>query len=639
MGIPGFFQQIEKNHPEFIHPQPPTSIDILTWDFNAILYNVYHITTKFHDPTNYDLFAEKLLQGVEESMNRILKDYKPTQSLYVALDGVVPEQKMAEQRIRRSARFLTRSWWNFLQLNAPVSHKKNLPYIQDLSKDNRNQDKTEFTTLEFTPGSKFYVILHKFLLSYFEKTRSSLGVSIIYDSPFTPGEAEQKILSWISSTIPESGNKTPNIYLISKDGDLLVLPYALRPRNIYILREMEERFEKHLGEIWGISVGNMPEFMVIDLPRLYNFYIEDVRTQLMNIRNESNRRLDISALDDKALFRDQEALTFFIGNDFIKPIYFCPSTMRDSQTQIQNAYRQALIHTNGRLSLVGFDKVKSKWGFNLRVLVGVLSYLASNEVRLMRDYVENLQRKKQRREEEKPSFDEWITHLDFTNVDHPWSPVMNPLLSRLSKIVRNTKGGRFDEIDLERIHLEIHPFMPVMPNPQNYFETLQFNLEYYMTHDPPSWRGSIDPPIAPFPSQLLRWLMEQPSTMKGIFLHDVIDIETSWQNYSKTAYAPLENYISVIPDVPQFSGKQVIPQGLWKRWSTWWGKRDWASSLRAEDVLKPPCDVGTAGKWEHKTLLFHLPEWDVEGRCKMLEKTKLTKDEMERNQVLDLFRF
>ena len=65
----------------------------------------------------------------------------------------------------------------------------------------------------------------------------------------------------------------------------------------------------------------------------------------------------------------------------------------------------------------------------------------------------------------------------------------------------------------------------------------------------------------------------------------------------------------------------------------------WASSLKADNVLKPPCDVGTGGKWEHKTLLFHLPEWDVVERCKMLSKTKLTNEEMERNQVFDLFRF
>lgn len=640
MGIPGFFQQIEKNHPEFIHASPPTNIDILTWDFNAILYNAFHLTSKFHNPSQYDLFAEKLLQNVEESMNRILKDYQPTQSLYIALDGVVPEQKMAEQRIRRSARFLTRSWWSFLQENAPISQKSNLPYTPDLPSKNKNKTSREFTTLEFTPGSQFYVVLHKFMLGYCQNLKTTLpNVSIIYDSPFTPGEAEQKILQWISQTIPNSAD-APNIYLISKDGDLLVLPYALRPRNIYILREMEERFESHLGEVWGISLSNLPEFMVIDLPRMYNFYIEDVRSQLMNIRNENNKRLNVSKLDDFALFRDQEALTFFIGNDFIKPIFFCPSTLRDSQNHIQAAYRQALTETHGKMSLIGFDSRKNKWGFQLRVLVSLLSYLASNEVRLMRDYVENLQRKKQRRnQDEKPSFDEWITHLDFTNPEHPWSPVMNPLLSKLLKITKQNHAKRFDEIQLDAMHLTIHPFMPVMPNPQDYFATLQFNIEYYMNHAPPSWRGSVDPPIAPFPSQLLRWLMEQPNILQSSYLHDVIELETVWKNYSKTPYSPLENYVSVIPDVPQFHGKQVIPVNMWKSWNQWWGKRNWASSLEPKDVLKPPCDVGTAGKWEHKTLLFHLPEWEIDAREKMLKKVKLSDTENERNQILDLFRF
>ena len=617
MGIPGFFQQIEKNHPEFIHPNPPYPIDILTWDFNAILYNCFHQTTKFHNPQNYNLFSNALLQNIAINLERIINNYTPKKVLYIAMDGVVPQQKMAEQRARRAARYLTRSWWSFLQIEAPVSKKPRLPYIPD--KNPNQTTEKEFTTMEFTPGSSFYVQLHQFLLKELSKYKKIIP-EIIYDSPFTPGEAEQKILEWISKQIPVNNIQT-NIYLISKDADLLVLPYALRPRNIYILREMEERFEEHLSKVWGMNRSSLPEFMVIDLPKMYSYYIQTVRQQLRDIQ-----------LDDTAMFRDQEALTFFVGNDFIKPIFFLPSTWRDSQNYIQSAYRYSLDITGGTHSLIERNPIRNRWTFNLRVLVGLFSYLANHEVSWMNQYIKMiLQKGKQKpRDNKTPTFDEWITHLDFTNIEHPWSPIMIPLYENLEKIT-NIKRNRFMENELEQIHLRIHPFEPIVPSAKDYLGTLQYNLEYYMTHRPPSWRNSYEPPISPFPSQILRWLMSNVNQKE--YLDDVIEIERD-----ENAYRPLLNFISVLPDVPQFQATDWIPKMMAKPWTKWWNQRNWSNSLIPTSVLEPPCDVGTASKWEHKTLLLHLPQWDIKRREKMLNEIKLNAEEQKRDEVLSVIR-
>jgi hypothetical protein len=649
MGIPGLFQQIEKQHPEFLHPSPPSSIDVLTWDFNALLYNAYHQVRQFHNPAEYDSFANQLLATVKKEMDKTVQDYKPSHVLYIALDGVVPQQKMAEQRVRRSSRYLERSWFPFLEANAPISQKKKLPFVSSsVMKVEEMNHSGEFTTLEFTPGSRFYVKLHDFLLLHIEETyhKKMKIPEVYYDSPFTPGEAEQKILQWVQKTIPATDTDT-NIYLISKDADLLVLPFHLRPRVIYILREMESRFERRLSEVWGMSIQDLPAYMTIDLPKLYEFYIETTRREVK----------EVAEWEAEALFRDQEILTFFMGNDFVKPIVFLTSTWRDSQEIIQRAYRAALQQTRGQSPLVIWDAKGKHWTLQMRVFVAFLSELARQEADLIGEFVKMMleKGKRQRRREEGedlPTFGEWMTHLDFTNVEHPWSPLMLPLLHKVESMVREDRkdceNGRLSDEVAQEVRALLAPSAPQTAEEcvHDYLQTVQFNIEYYLKYEPPSWVGVREMAVAPFPSEILRWVWTQPVFMEKepqeLKLWDVVPLsKKTWPDWSKTPMRPLENFLCVLPDVPQFDAKPWIPGSLGKRWDAWWKKRTFPGTLEPNVVLEPPCDVGTAGKWEHKTLWFHLPEWDVGARLGMMRQVMKNgnRSSLRENEKLDVFLF
>lgn len=573
MGIPGFFRDLDKYHPECLLPKPITTIDVLAWDFNGVLYNSYAQLSKIHSPEHKN-FQTKMIQFILKEIQKIIKLY-PTQLLYLAMDGVAPEQKMIEQRLRRSTRAITEQWFPFLE-----EHTSKKLYVPSI----KQETKPKFSTFEFTPGSAFYDVFHKALLKFLP----TLPVSeIYYDSPFTPGEAEQKILKWIQL----QPNKNQTFYIISKDADLLVLPFSLRPRTIYILRELEQRNEKTYLERWG-SENPLPLFITIDLPKLYDFYIEDIQKKVKNN----------NFFTKEVLFRDQEILTFFLGNDFIKPIYFLPSTtISKSNVILQDAYLQTMDEI--RLPLVQYDKRKKKWGFLLRPFIRFMGLLADQECHLIGQYASDLlQKGKHKRiQPETPTFDEWFTHLDFANTDHPWSKMMIPFLQKL-KVFQN-QNRRLTPNEWIQLHQWIHPSNPEISSPESYIACLTYNLLYYMNHDPPSWRGSIEQPISPFPSQIVRWIMSKLTFHPDEqYLHDILDLEKVWTNWGKLPYTHNENYNLVLP-----TEKERI-------------------LFKPKDILKPPCDIGTAGKWEHKTLLFHLAPWNITNR--------LQKNTKKRNQIL-----
>ena len=278
MGIPLYFKTITKRFPEIIINlnKNEKQITHLFLDFNGLIHPCVHNVLK-QQPTKinnekelYDLFFQK----IKKELFILLDKTKPTELLYIAIDGVAPRAKMSQQRKRRF-----RSVWEKRKINEFKKHY-NQPSI------------VNWDTNAITPGTKFMkqlsIFLHKLEFPDIPKT-------IISDAS-EPGEGEHKITQYLKHNCQENNLKMYSIYGL--DADLIMLSMVSGISSIHLLREAV-----HFGKV----DKNTLLLLNIDLLK-YHLY-EDIYNKIGLIGQIQ--------LSEQQIISDYIALCFMIGNDFI----------------------------------------------------------------------------------------------------------------------------------------------------------------------------------------------------------------------------------------------------------------------------------------------------------------------------------
>ena len=97
MGIPAYFSHIVKQHKDIIKKfnKDFGVVDNLLMDCNSIVYDcIRSIDSKNN-------FENILIKSVCMKIEDYIKDIKPTNTVYIAFDGVAPVAKLEQQRTRR----------------------------------------------------------------------------------------------------------------------------------------------------------------------------------------------------------------------------------------------------------------------------------------------------------------------------------------------------------------------------------------------------------------------------------------------------------------------------------------------------------------------------------------------------------
>ena len=284
MGIPSYFSNIIKKSPEVLdklnrakHP-----CDELYLDSNSIIYDCLRSENK-------DIF--KL---VCDKISLYIETVKPKRFTYVAFDGVAPMAKISQQRERR--------------------YKSKL--------EERMLGKKGFDTSVITPGTPFMKKLNLKIRDYFK-----LKKNVILDLCDNVGEGEHKLFHYIRN---KKYNKE-RIMIYGMDADLIVLSINHLPRNIVLLREIPDYFNKYVCN-WSkdaIYVMNIREF---------NLNIEKTMIS-MNLGEKKNH--------------DYILLTFLLGNDFM-PHFPSLNIRTFGMDVLLNTYRKVFGSndkkiTNGRV--------------------------------------------------------------------------------------------------------------------------------------------------------------------------------------------------------------------------------------------------------------------------------------------------
>nr|TKV99346.1 hypothetical protein SEVIR_8G037100v2 [Setaria viridis] len=245
MGVPSFYKWLVGEYPNIVVPAkdddessaageagPNGVYHNLCLDMNGIIHPCFHPEDQVCPPTTFD----EVFQAMFQYMDRLFRIVRPTNLLYLAVDGVAPRAKMNQQRSRR--------------LKA-AKDAKDAEMEEKLLRDRFRAEGKEVQPREthevsdpnvITPGTEFMEKLSK-ALEYYIRARLNndpawKGIKVLLSDSNVPGEGEHKIMSFIRAQRSRE-NYDPNTWhcLYGLDADLIMLSLASHELHFSILRE------------------------------------------------------------------------------------------------------------------------------------------------------------------------------------------------------------------------------------------------------------------------------------------------------------------------------------------------------------------------------------------------------------------
>jgi 5'-3' exonuclease len=244
MGIPSYFAHVLKKYPHVIKRLSELPcINNLYLDCNGMIYDVVH-QMQFH-PEDQPAYEAELLQRICDSIDACIAVLRPTNSVFIAFDGVAPVAKLNQQRERRY-----KSWYlGEMESQRRRDHNKTVQKKKGQKGGHVEPPKPAWNTSSITPGTKFMNALHDKLSVYYDTTNPSGlnarynlsgGAGIIVSSSKEPGEGEHKLFEYIRQHAAEHADKNTIIYGLDADLIMLCMSHLHISRGIYLYRETPE---------------------------------------------------------------------------------------------------------------------------------------------------------------------------------------------------------------------------------------------------------------------------------------------------------------------------------------------------------------------------------------------------------------
>jgi len=211
MGIPYYFSYLIKNHNLIISKLQFLNNNIanLFLDCNSLVYDSLDFT-KFQAK---DQFESYIIENVIIKIETIIKAINPSDTVYIAFDGVPPFAKINQQKNRRYK----------------SAYQSNLFKTEAL-----------WDSCAITPGTRFMADLNNALSLHFKNgnyvNTAHKPLNVILSLSDEPGEGEHKLFEYIrqSSAIANSNSV---IYGMDADLIMLSLNHLKYTQHIYLYRE------------------------------------------------------------------------------------------------------------------------------------------------------------------------------------------------------------------------------------------------------------------------------------------------------------------------------------------------------------------------------------------------------------------
>ena len=221
MGIPSLFRVLVHENPRLFHATPPVC-DVFYLDYNCLIHHASRLS-------NNNASDEDVITQVVSYTRKLINDIvKPSELLYIAMDGPVPLAKMVRQRERR------------------FKHTK--------------KTSNAFDSTKITPGTDFMYKLSQRIASVISLNVFSCVKRVVFSDSSIPGEGEWKIFQHLRGGHVHCQAR---VCVYGLDADLIVWSMASnRIANTVLCRENEEGtimfFElfESLCNIHGLDVSD-----------------------------------------------------------------------------------------------------------------------------------------------------------------------------------------------------------------------------------------------------------------------------------------------------------------------------------------------------------------------------------------------
>ena len=321
MGIPSYFSYIIKNYSNIIKnlqyfQNNSVNFDSLYMDCNSIIYDSVHMLERSINSGELELpkdFESLIISTVIEKIKNYVDFIKPSETLFIAFDGVAPFAKMEQQRTRRY-----KSW-----------------FISKNSFDNKIK-KSSWNTASITPGTQFMEKLSKIINKEFKNKGKKYNVkNIIISCSDEKGEGEHKMYHYMRNN---KSNEKIAIYGLDADLIMLSILHLKYSNNIYVFRETPEHF-KNLISLE--SAPNEPHFL--DIEKLSHSIFSE-----MNCKYSTKNRII-----------DYVFICFFLGNDFL-PHFPAMNIRTHGITALLDIYRNCIGNFENKY-FINPDNGKIEW--------------------------------------------------------------------------------------------------------------------------------------------------------------------------------------------------------------------------------------------------------------------------------------
>ena len=585
MGIPTFFRKIINDYPDTIMSWKTLKhVDYFYIDFNALVYNIVHEIDKKTPPKEYE---KKILGNINKDLQKIICEIvKPQKGVYIAFDGSVPRAKMIQQRFRR------------------FKGIKEKAYFEELKKKFGEEQTYQFDTTVLSPGTEFMDKMSKNIAAFIKKGElyKHKKITITMSDTLVPGEGEHKFMPEIRKLVKKEPKSV--IVVQSPDADVIVLSISTHKENIYIMRSPTSQDNDLINKYNG------QEFLYLDINKTKKYFTESLTQEYSG------------NIDPIRHMTDFVFLTFFMGNDFVIPAPYL-KVKKKGQEILTTIYKR--IFGEREEYLVNIDG-KDKYSINLEFLTDLVNELAQNEdfnyrgLQMQRDRKRKspgLSNNDKKKEENLSDFEKAVSRYknqEYYSRFNPFFEKYNPEFDKINYFSEKHKwkaeyykyffnldmnpNGNNNKYNQERSKICI-----------DYIKTLAFNLEYYFTGIPPSWKFFYPHRAAPVMSDLHTNLMKMKS----------LDKVASFEKDSP--FLPFEQLMLILP--PQTS--YILPKVI----------GDLMSNIDEEIIQYYPIDFELdavlGGKHIYSEPILPIADADkIVERIKM-EYTKLSASEKKRN--------
>jgi 5'-3' exonuclease len=412
MGIPAYFSYIIKNYVHVLKSLQDirnTRFDNLYMDCNSIIYDAVREIYKT-DPERSASYPH-ILALVCSKIQDYIDQIRPSNTIYIAFDGVAPVLKMEQQRRRRILN-------KYLEENGCVEKSSGID------------------TCLITPGTCFMNYLSKYVNEH--KFDAPAGVTIIISASDQRGEGEHKLFKHIRDFKEQHSGKNTVIYGL--DADLLMLSiFHKQFTKLYVFRETPE-FVKSLNIDLKCNTGYL-----IDIDVLCSSIYKEMKMPIF----------EKDGITETTRIHDYAFLCFMLGNDFLPHIPVIDIRIDGIQV-LMDAYRNTI--SNGKL--IEYDGAEIIWS----EFDKVIDWIAKREDEILARH-EKIREKQDRRlkpgehrigsEEEKYKKEQkgekgygrrmsWV--LKYYVGEKKWEECGKKKVKRIKEVKREEKGEEVERV-------------------------------------------------------------------------------------------------------------------------------------------------------------------------------------------------